>query len=246
MDLNLFLRVVQRFKIVVIVGFLLATLLAVFSYARISPKGLTYRQPKEWASHDQLLVTQPGFPLGQATTGPGLQAPGNLATQAVIYSSLAQSGAIRAMMLQHGPVPGVIQANAEMTADNGVLPIIDIAGVATTPKAADETLRRGTAALREYLVKQQTANGISQRNRIILDSLAAVGAPTLMKSPSITRPIFVFVAVMLAVIGLAFILENLRPRIRMQPPAEGSGKQELQRTAVGTAAGQHTAGRRSG
>jgi hypothetical protein len=215
MDLNLYFRVIARFRVLVIGGVLLAACLAFFSYARVSAHGLSYRQPKEFASHDQLLVTQNGFPLGQATVSPGVQPPGNLTTTAVLYSSLAQSGVVRAMMLRHGPVHGIIQANAEATADGSLLPIIDIAGIATSPADATATLRAGTQALRDYVRQQQIANKTAQSNRIIFQSMSVVGPPVLLKSPSITRPIFVFLAVLMAVLGLAFILENLRPRVRM-------------------------------
>lgn len=215
MDLNLYFRVIARFRVLVVGGVVLAACLAFFSYARVGPHGLSYRQPREFASHDQLLVTQNGFPLGQAIPAPGLQQPGNLTNTAVLLASYAQSGLIRSIMLQHGAVNGVIQANALANPDGSLLPEIDIAGIATSPQAATATLRSGENALRDFVRTQQDAAKTSPRNRVILQSQGIVGAPLLLKSPSITRPIFVFLAVLMAVLGLAFILENLRPRVRM-------------------------------
>ena len=49
----------------------------------------------------------------------------------------------------------------------------------------------------------------------------------LLEGRSKTVPIVVFLTVMLAVIGLAFILENLRPRVR--PVADVADRQEAPR-----------------
>jgi hypothetical protein len=227
MNLNLYFRVIARFRVLVTVGVLLALCLGFFSYARVGAHGLEYRQPKQWASHGELLVTQNGFPLGQATVAPGVQPPGNLTTNAVLYASIAQSDVVQSIMLRHGPVNGIIEANAEATADGSLLPIIDIAGVATSQRAATQTLNRGTAALREFIRDQQDRNNTPANNRIILESLNVVGKPELLKSPSITRPIFVFLAVLTAILGLAFILENLRPRVRIHSAGE-STKRDMQ------------------
>jgi hypothetical protein len=243
MDLNLYLRVIRRFKYIVIVGVILAAMLAVLSYARVSSSGVTYRQPKLWASHVQLFVTQPGAPLFQATVPPGVQAPGNFATQAVLYASFAASPVVAELMLQHGKLPGVVEANAETTADGSTLPIIDLAGVATSPQAARLTAERGVAALRQYIVTAQDKAHVAADNRTILSALGPPELPLLIKSPSITRPIFIFLAVMIAVIGLAFVLENMRPRVRMQPPS--SGNRVDARAAAASSAARHS-GRLSG
>ena len=45
----------------------------------------------------------------------------------------------------------------------------------------------------------------------------------------LTRPIFIFLAVMIAALGLAFVLENLRPRVR--PVAAEPEKPAFRRSA---------------
>jgi len=218
MDLNLFFRVVRRYRFLVIFGVLVATALAILSFAKITGSGLAYRQPKQWASHENLLVTQPGFPLGQATLPIGVQAPGNLSTNAVIYATLASSKLVSGIMRSYGGPLGKVDAVAVTNPDGSTLPIVDIAGLATSQGVAKRTADNASKALTQYVVNEQenAKPPIPPSNRIILNSLGAPDTPQLIKSPSKTRPIFVFLAVLMAFIGLAFILENLRPAVRVQ------------------------------
>ena len=49
-------------------------------------------------------------------------------------------------------------------------------------------------------------------------------APTLLVPRKKTRPVIVFLAVAIATFGLAFILENIRPRVRAVPDESVSAR----------------------
>ena len=74
MDLQLYLRVLSRFRVLIFGGLFLAFVLAVFSYVRVglsngSPK-LAYRQTQLFQSDSKVFVTQKGFPWGRTTPLP--------------------------------------------------------------------------------------------------------------------------------------------------------------------------------
>ena len=65
MDFQLYGRVIWRFRLLVVVGFLVASAFAVLSVARVSSDGVSYRQQELWSSTTRLGVTQVGFPWGR-------------------------------------------------------------------------------------------------------------------------------------------------------------------------------------
>ena len=74
-------------------------------------------------------------------------------------------------------------------------------------------------ALRGFVDLQQTDSGIPVEKQATLKPLnTAIPIRALVFSPrSKTPPVIVFVLVLAATIGLAFLLENLRPRVRKAP-----------------------------
>ena len=63
MDFQLYARVLWRFKLLVVLGLVLALALAMLSVVRVSADGLTYRQTRAVVEHDAAgLITQKGFP----------------------------------------------------------------------------------------------------------------------------------------------------------------------------------------
>jgi hypothetical protein len=226
-DLHLYLRVLWRFRVVVLCGLLLAPALAFFSFVSVSPEGAKYRQSEEWASYARLLVRGPELSLsGSADADSDSVALGDqLGAQqaalqrytalAIIYSRLADSDAVLRIVRESGPVNGTVEA-APVTATertDDALPIISIAAISDSPTRAISLARREVAALQEFLAAQQRAEGVRSENRV---SFTVVKKPThavLLAGRSITLPIVVFLTVLIAVIGLAFVLENLRPRV---------------------------------
>ncbi len=227
MDFRLYTRVLWRFKWLVLVGLVLAVALGGLSTVRITDDGVRYRQSELWSSTTRLGVTQTGFPWGRLLATeptPGEQAerlgipladPNRLNTLAVLYAELATSDPVRREMLEHGPLNGKIVASPVVVGENRVmLPFIDLVAIATTPRGAAVLAQRAADAFRVFMEEQQQANRVPQADRVVVQQLVAPKRPKIFQPRSKTMPVVVFLGVMFGTVGLAFLLENLRPRRR--------------------------------
>jgi hypothetical protein len=86
--------------------------------------------------------------------------------------------------------------------------------VAATPEAAVTLNERHVAAFTKFFRAQQAEAGIPPQERVVIATVNAPSNAVLLAGRKKTRPIIVFLTVMTAVLGLCFILENLRPRVR--------------------------------
>jgi hypothetical protein len=209
-------------------GVLLAAGLAFLSFFRVDPhhpSDLRYRQSEQWASYTTLFVTQAGFPwgtLGTTTDAGGKGAthatdPSRFISLALIYSQLIPSDDVRQIMLRHGPVNGTVEAAAltDPSNTNDALPLISIAGLADSPGASTRLVQRATSAFLTFLRNQQTQAGTPPSQRVVVQVIKKPGSPKLLQARSTTLPIVVLATMILATIALCFILENLRPRVRV-------------------------------
>lgn len=245
MDLALFMRVLWRFKLLVGGGLLAAIFLSVLAVARISLSSphFAYRQSPEYSVQSTLFVTQQGFPWGYAAP-PTVDAngapdqsqaaaeakalgtrqfadPNRFPSLAVLYAYLAMSDPVKQIMARTGPVEdGHIVAQPVVVTSSGygtTLPLVAIAATENSPAKAKALVIRATNAFRTYLEEAQTENEIPAQNRVLVTVLTRAEKPVLVKGRSKTLPLVVFVTVLIAVVGLAFLLENLRPRVRAVP-----------------------------
>ncbi len=234
MDLALYARVIWRFRLLAVVGIIVAILLAVLSVGTPAIKGgsltLSHRQSEQWTSTSTIWVTQSGFPLGRSIYDQYIQTgkapdstpiskfsdPSRFSGLATLYAALVQADGVRRIMLRSGPIDGVIGSSQPSLPGNGsiVLPFVTIAGSATTKDEARSLARRATRALIVYVKDEQVANNISADKRIVLQVVRSAQPAVLTVPRSKTRPVVVFLASMIAVIGLIFLLENLRPQQR--------------------------------
>jgi hypothetical protein len=232
MDFRLYARVIWRFRLVCAAGFVLALLLALLAVVRINSHGLTYRQSELWSSTTRLGVTQQGFPWGRlfamepaanGTLAPTDESgkhgipiadPNRFKDLAILYSELAASDPVRRLIRQTGPINGQITATPVVVQDNQVLPLIDVTAISTTPKNAILLSRRSANALAAYIRTQQGQNGVPSTDRAVLQPILTPNKATVYRPRSKTMAIVIFLAVMLVTIGLAFVLENLKPRVR--------------------------------
>ncbi len=222
-DLHLFGRVMWRFKWLVALGLIIAAGLAFLSYQR---------QTEEYASYATVFVTQNGFPWGRLAlpgpvigesgsggtasptdTGPAFADPNRLSSLAILYARLADSDPVRQLMAEEGKIEGRIEAATLLASDNqsDALPLISIAGIASTPEAAITTAQRATTSLVSFIEDQQKANGIPASERVKFQVVKEPDKAKVLSGKSLTLPIVVFLAVMLGVVALAFLLQNLRP-----------------------------------
>ena len=237
MDLRLYFRVIWRFRVVVGIGLLLACALSFLSYAKVSFKGgspkISYRQAETYQASTLILMTQKGFPYGytvipyvlapksQQSAGapqnfiPEYASPGTFTQLAVYYAPFVRSDAFRTILRKYTRAPGFVQASTVMDARQmNPLPYINLAGFSNTPGGAIALANAGTKALDAYVVSQQNANGIPKSRRVDPQVVSTATSAVLSTPRKKTTPIVVFLTVLLAAIGLAFVLENLRPRIQ--------------------------------
>jgi hypothetical protein len=93
------------------------------------------------------------------------------------------------------------------------LPLITLEAQAASKDRVIELAKRETTAFLEFLHDQQAANAIPDNKRV--DVRVVKGDQIrLVKPRSKTIPVMVFMLVAIATLGSAFLLENLRPRVR--------------------------------
>lgn len=229
MDLQLYARVLWRFKLLFVLGLILATALATLSLVRVSRDGLTYRQKELWSSSTRLLVTQQGFPWGRLLAqdpsldpaaeagrlGIPLADPNRLNNLTILYAELATSDPVLGQMRRDGPIRGKIIATPVVVQDGRyTLPLIDLVAITTSPRAAMNLAARSANAFQSFLTTQQQANKVPSGDRVVVQQVMRPRAAKIFQARSKTLPIVIFLAVMFATVGLAFLLENARPLSR--------------------------------
>jgi len=223
MDIQLALRVLWRFKGFVIPGLLLAFVLAFLSMVRVQSgtPHFSYKTQPQYESVTTLFVTTHGFPWGSLNLQAGTTDPnaprgqvdtGVLRDFATLYVQLAASDPVIKAMAKQGPLNGSVSAFPILATDSSTLPLIGLSAVATTPRASLSLARRHLSAFQAWLSRNQRQAGTSPDNRIVLESVSAPQPGHLVQARKKTKPIMIFLAMSLAVCGLAFLLENLRPR----------------------------------
>ena len=238
MDLALYGRVLRRFWPLVVTGVILASSLAFLSLVRVTSHGVSYRKPMVWQSQSLLLLTQNGFPYGRSVippAGTGTAPPqyANLAGLTDLYSQFANSDDVKRLMRQEGaPKTWTISAApAVPTIQGGNLPVIALSGHANSASESVSAVEYGRRALTEYVQRQQQLAKIPKNQRITLQIVQAATKPVVFEPRKKTLTIVVFLAVMLLTVGLVFILENLRPRVRALAPAEPAFRADTKQSA---------------
>jgi hypothetical protein len=235
-DLQLYFRVLWRFRFLVAVGLLVALTLSTLSLVSVSASGVTYRQQEVWGSSAKLLVTQEGFPEGRSITElykfvidertgervaqPVFPGSSRFEELAALYAALATTDSARAVIMRDGPLPGTLSAATVSSTDGESLPLVAMTGTATSPEAAMATANQAATGFVEYIEQRQARDNVPADQRSVLTVVEKASAATLLVPRKLTRPIFIFLAVMMAVLGLAFVLENMRPRVRPVAAAE--------------------------
>lgn len=212
MDLSLYLRVLGRHRRVLFVGLALAVMLSVLSYYRVEAAGvglpsLEPRKDEVWQSQANVFITEGGFPAGNRIRS---DSAGRFTGLALIYSRLAQSDEVLRQIEKDRPLPGVLQAIplVDTTAGNIPLPMVALFGKAASPEAAQVTASRGLDGFLKYVRASQVAADIPTEQRVQLRVVNAPGRAILIDPRKKTLPIVVFLAVLIATIAAAFVLEN--------------------------------------
>jgi hypothetical protein len=234
MNIPLLLKAVWRFRAIVILGLVLAVVLAAMTYARVSFDGgsvsIQPRESETWASSATVFVTQEGFPWGRtyleyqtSKDSPPITVgdPGRFSGLAVLYTELANSDRVRAIIERDGPIDGTLEAVTVLPpVESGPLPLIRLAASSTSEARAMSLADRYAGALREYLRAEQQRAAIPAEQRVVIDVVRNASPGELVAGRSKMMPLMVFLTVMAAVVGLTFVLENVRPPVAAKSPAE--------------------------
>ena len=94
------------------------------------------------------------------------------------------------------------------------LPLIDVTAIATTPRGSMRLAVRSAKAFETYLTDQQRLNKVPTIDRVVVQQVQVPRRAEIFRPRSKTMPIVIFMAVMFATVGLAFLLENVRPPAR--------------------------------
>lgn len=269
MDLALYLRVLWRFRIIVAAGFLLAVLLAFTAVSKVSFSGgslkLTPRKVQTWKSDAFLQVTSQNFPLGRDTPAytNGSQRhpssakgdPARLSYLTTVYSQLATNDTV---IRQVGidptkPEKGTLTVTAlsgPAYSNPAILNILDFTATGPTAERAVGLASRSSKAFQSWLVGQQERAGIAPDDRVIAQEYKSATPAERISSTGKTLPVIVFLTVFGATIGLALVLENLRPPPgRATRPGERDQREDLrvehspEPVSQKAAVGQQVAGR---
>lgn len=223
-----------RFRLIVVIGVLLGAALALASFARIEfvdgkPR-LSARAPEVWLSASTLFVTQDGFPWGRTifdetltiegaggeeTVIPRFGEPGRYSGLATLYVELAKSDTVRRAFRASAP-PGVTyQPDVVKSSDGGsVLPMIYMKGYGPSPELAEGAANIAAEQFQRYLSEEQARANIAEDRRVEVVITSRAIPAQIVEPRSVVRPIFLLLLVLMATVGLVFMLENLRPRVR--------------------------------
>ena len=206
MDLRTHARVISRFRVVAVCGLALAFALALLSVVRVSTHGLAYRQAETWQSTEMLSVTPHGCGIFcQSQDLPPTSYLAQIANSALIRNQVLPNG--RAT-LAGGDY--LVSAVTDQSQQNATLPLLEVDGTATSASRAARVASRASSTFISFV--QHTRAPSAQRIDVQVVTPAQAADAKVVHGRKLTTPIFIFLAVFVAVLGLIYLLENLNPR----------------------------------
>lgn len=260
MDLQLYVRVLWRFRVLFAAGILLASALAFLSFVAVTFDGgkpsFTHRQSEQWESLATLEIASARFNAGSVVdpeTRSLLQTPdqqqasgdeadpsqfaslGYLNELTTVLMPLATSDEVFRIVRSDGggPIRGLLQTFPVAVGDAPV-PLMTFSAIAASPEEAVSLARRHVGAFKAFVTRRQVADGIPAPERVVVREVRQPQSAALLEGRKLTRPIIVFLTVMTIILGLCFVLENLRPRVRPLASSDESERyveQSRRRTA---------------
>ena len=157
------------------------------------------------------------------TTSPGGDGPvangdlTRLTALANLYVQLANSDIIRTLVAKKAPSTLALFASQNYSISPSFystpLPIVTLTASSRTGALAVSDAQASANVLKTYLRHQQNAAKIDPSNRVVVQELQTPKKAVVVNTTKKTLPAVVFLTIMLAVLGLVFVLENLRPRV---------------------------------
>ena len=150
----------------------------------------------------------------------------------MLYAQLINGNPIQSEIYKFVP-KGDLLAGASVTdpVTSTVQPLVDVVGTAPTSSGATRVSQTGARLFQHYIAGQQALNHTRTGNRVLLQSLYTT-KPKLITGRKKTLAIAAFLVVMAATLGLAFLLENLRPAVSAVEPALPDRPAEAERNVA--------------
>lgn len=216
MDLRLFGQVIWRFRLIFAIGLFMAVVLAGLSMVRVQSNGgvhLTYRQSQVYQSDVRLSVNNARWIWGVGQLPPDeVDTPAWLTQLASTYAVLAQGDAVQRRIQVGGTERLVTAAQLTDASGRNGLPFITVSGASTSASDAVRTAHLGAEILMQTVQQEQNTRRIPVGERAFLRIVQDAGPPTVVQPRKKTVPIFIFLVVLIATIGLIMVLENMRPK----------------------------------
>jgi hypothetical protein len=239
MDLRRHIQVLWRFKAIVVGGVVLGVVMAILASFSVSFSGgpkLEWRSDQTFGSVSTLFVTQTGFPWGRVTLPEPALVPGadpTAATQttpetteektrreyaaperfsdlAVVYSYLARSDQVRAL-IRPEPAPDQIVITPIQNPSTGAgLPLLLIETHAKGQELAVKVNEASIEALRQYLREQQDEAEIPDGARVRIQVLNPPMPAGVTEGRTYMGSVIALILCIAGAIALAYLLENLR------------------------------------
>lgn len=236
MNIWLHTRVLRRHWVILGMGFVVALVLAAMTAftVSVSPLKVSWKVKPLYGVRSVLMVTQPGFPQGQAaiaptnggaatTQAPTYADPGRYDYLAGLYAQLATGDAVlkrvlgkggfrdKLLYLGDGRTVGEYTAQQISAANqNGTLPFVQINATSESPAGALRIATRATDALVDYVRGQQSRFGITGKKRVELSRVEAPTDVEIVKGRGLVRPLAVLALCLLGAVGLAYLRENYK------------------------------------
>jgi hypothetical protein len=248
MDIRYHLGIIWRWRVLLVVGLLVAASVAYLVTFKPGLGKPEWRSAATYTSTSRTAVTQPGFPWGRATLpgadpnqplvpdGERLRSfapPQRFTDLAVVYAYLAQSDQVRRLI---SPTPLAQQINVATVpnpATGDPLPIVEIATTATSSAGAQELNRATINALRAYLARNVRQNQVPLEDRATLEVLNPPTPGLLVAGRSLTLSVIAGLLALVATFVAIYVLENLypgsRPAVLRRPSARGGRDDTPQR-----------------
>jgi hypothetical protein len=241
-DVALYADVLRRHRAVVLVGVTLTVALAVLSYVRVSPSGISYRSSEIWSNQATLVLTQEGAPelrsvLPTSAAGgyTSLADTGRFAGLIDVYATLATSdpvlrqlrrrGLVAEKDLENGANP--ITAAAVVSTVNGApTPMMTITATALSGPKATELTKGATKAFLSVVRSRQLAAKIPVKDRIQLRVVKSSGEPTVLEPRSKALLILVLLGGLIATAAVAFTRDNVGRREGVPVPITTASRNE--------------------
>jgi hypothetical protein len=212
MDLVEYGRVIRRQLVVVAIGLVITFALVFLALVRVSGDGLFFRSSPIYGARSELLLTQPGFPLGRASAPDSQQTDtARMETLAGVYAELATSKDVRGIIKTNGePLPSEAYDVTQLITPSGhALPLIEVVGVSGSERGSVAIANAVATALQRYILTEQNRSGVPVRDRVDVQVVTPAEKAEVIQGVKLTTPILLCLLGLVVTLVFAFARDNL-------------------------------------